>query len=245
MLFFLGLFFCSCGIEDYLFLYPVDKGNIHLELNTRATINLPALNTNEYYYFTNFTLYYRIYISDRSLTNEINTYEDRNGINSALSSDYSVIEPYASSENVTVSNVGSLFSNRRYYALQLESANIDRVLGTGSLGRQITLEFDPFPGTRPSLTIEQQTYPLIRSTGNGSFSPVPTNRYFFNAPELNRSENVIATINADVADKTNVSGPRYTYVSLYIVVTGSDSNYTPIYSRPTFVGIFRLPEPSY
>jgi hypothetical protein len=181
-----------------------------------------------------------------SLTNEINTYGDRSIISQTLASDYSVIEPYtANTDTVNSTNIGSLFSGQRYHTMQLESVNIEQVLDASALGKEIILDFAQAPGTRPSLTIRgEQTYTLYRSNGNGSFSPVPRDRYFFNHSDLNRSENAISTINADVADKS-VFGQRYTYAALYIVVMGIQTPaYSPIYSRPTFVGIFRLPEPS-
>lgn len=240
-----ALVLASCGIEDYLFLYPVPAGDVHVELNTRVQVRLPNLNTTEYYYFTHFNLYYRIYISDVPLTNEINTAGDRSLINSALAGDYSAIEPYTvTTDTMNSTNTGSLFSGRKYYTLELESVDIERILNTAALGQNIVLNFTQTPGTRPSLTMDGQTYTLTRSNGNGAFTPQP-DRYFFNAPELNRSENAIATVNADVADKSGVSGPRYTYAAIYIAVVGIQTPaYTPIYSRPTFVGIFRLPERS-
>jgi hypothetical protein len=237
----LFFFLFSCGIEDYLYLNPVDEGSIRLiSPNTTATIDLPDFSTIEYYYFTNFSLFYRIYISDVSVaatypypTSLLST------INNALASDFSALSYYTSNTTTVVSNLGSQFSTRKYYTLELESADIESVLGSSSLGSQITLDFTPTAGRAPVLG----GYTLRRTSGGGNFIPVPSDRRLLNTQELNSSANTAAAINNDVADKSSAAGSRYTYISVYIVTTGRDMNFTPLYSRPTHVGIFSLPNP--
>jgi hypothetical protein len=58
----------------------------------------------------------------------------------------------------------------------------------------------------------------------------------------NASGNASATVNADVADQSGISGPRYTYVSMYILAYGMDNNFSSVYSTPTHIGIFLLPD---
>jgi hypothetical protein len=236
----------SCGIDDYFYLYPVPVGNIQSQSNSMAVINLPNINLQEFYYFTHFTIYYRIYISDiQSLTWQL-TQNELSAINPALSSDYLAIFPYTTSNTqnsqVVNTSISTMFRNRNYHVLALEGADIENdILSTSSLGRGITLDFSPTPGSIPFLLINNNArYNLFRSNGNGVFNPLP-NRYFFNSSQLNSSQNATSIINADVADK-NVSGPRYTYVSMYIVATGIDSNFSPIDSIPTFINIFLLPD---
>jgi hypothetical protein len=239
----------SCGIEDYLYLYPVSPGNIRLELNTLAVIDLPDINTSEYYYFSYFTLYYRIYISDIPESGDMQLSQNfLSRINPVLSSDYTALEPSTNTETMVSTTLASLFRNRNYYSLALQDAVIEDVLSRGSLGRTVQLDFSQRPGTYPSLNIdtggEPESYILYRSNGNGVFTPMP-NRYFLNAAELSRNDYLTAAYNADVAGNTMMTGPeRYSYVSIYIVVTGMDQNYSPIYSRPTHAGIFRLPNPN-
>jgi hypothetical protein len=245
LLFGAGLF-SSCGIEDYLFLNPVPVGNISLpSLNTSAVIALPNIDLAHYYYFSHFTIYYRIYISGIDVSGAIN--EGQLGsINPSLLTDYSALIPYTNTDTVISTSIATLFGNRKYYTLNLSGADMDNVLGAASLGRTAVLDFALTPGRRPTLRFEggvlPAEYTLYRSTGNGAFSPLP-DRFFLNSSELNRSDNVSEKRNNDVADYPGLSGTRYTYVALYILVTGTDSNYTPIYSRPTYVGVFRLPEP--
>ena len=99
------------------------------------------------------------------------------------------------------------------------------------------------PQPVPALTLDAQSYNLRRSNGSALFRPMPADRYFFNTRELNAGANVSNTINADVSDRSGLadSGDRYTYAAMYIVVAGIDDNLTPIYSAPTFIGVFLLP----
>jgi hypothetical protein len=236
-------------MEDYLYLNPVDEGNISLVApNTTATIVLPNFNISEYYYFTNFSLFYRIYVSD--VTNII-TYPyystDLSPINNILASDFSALSYYTSNTTTVITNLGSQFSSRKYYTLELENADIESVLSSSSFGNRITLDFStgraPVLGIQASSTSEPVYYTLRRTGGDGNFIPVPSNRLFFNTQDLNSSVNATALINNDVADKSSAIGQRHTYVSIYIVTTGRDTNFTPLYSRPTHVGIFFLPGP--
>jgi hypothetical protein len=232
-----ALLLVSCGIEDYYYLYPVSAANITMRSNISATIRLPGYGM-EYYYFTHFTIYYRIYISGRSSAAEIQPSEMQS-INTALYSDYNGIEPYTHEDLITTINIDNLFVNRHYYTLQLSGADIDSVLDIDS-GGTITVDFSSSL-TMPELRIGSSRYPLYRSNGGGIFSPLPQDRFFQNTDDLNKSENVSGTVNADVADRSGISGPRYTYASMYIVATGRNNNFSPIYSIPTFIGIFQLP----
>jgi hypothetical protein len=89
---------------------------------------------------------------------------------------------------------------------------------------------------------QTQTYNLYRFSEASIMRPIP-NRYFYNTSELTNEENIstIERTNLDIQKKSSISGPKYTYVSLYILAAGIDDNYSPIYSKPAFVGIFRLP----
>jgi hypothetical protein len=257
--FFCGLIFFifSCGMEDYLYLISVDEGNIHLDApNTTATIVLPNFRAgpnDEYNYFTHFSLFYRIYVSDVAVITTYPYYStDLSPINNALANDFSALSYYTSNTTTVITNLGSQFSGRKYYPLELQDeTGREYVLNNSFLGSQITLDFTP--GKAPGLNIStspNNPLTLRRTGGDGNFYPVPSNRLFFNTDDLNSSANVFSPvsstpslINNDVVDKASITGQRYTYVSIYIVTTGRDYNLTPIYSRPTHVGVFSLPGP--
>jgi hypothetical protein len=246
----LALLLGSCGIEDYLFLYPVSPGNIRMELNSLSTIVLPNINISEYYYFSNFTLYYRIYLSDAQESGEIQpSQQSLQRVNPTLYNDYAVLEPLTNTESSVTTALASTFRGRNYHTLALRDENIETVLDRNSLGRTINLDFAQLPGTYPSLRVAtdiagvEDTYVLYRSNDNGAFSPRP-DQYLVNTSDLRRSDYLTTNFNADVVGNSSLPAGviRYAYMSVYIVVTGMDGNYSPVYSRPTHVGIFRLPE---
>jgi hypothetical protein len=240
---------CTCGMEDYIYLYPVQEGNISIRLTEEATVRLPSPISSEVSIFTNFSIYYRMYVSESPASSEINTPELMRTFNTSLYTDYTAIYPSTSnnSSSTTVNTaIGSLFSGRKYYELALDGGvNIESVLDSGAQGENLVITFPGQINVRPTLTIGGTTYTLYRSTGNGAFTPQP-DRYFINSSELNRPENAQnVTLNADVADQKEISGKRYVYVSMYIVKMGRDVNtLSTIYSAPTFIGIFKLPDDS-
>jgi hypothetical protein len=88
------------------------------------------------------------------------------------------------------------------------------------------------------------TYVLWRSDGGGLFSPRP-DRYFVNSRELWAPENISNQINADVVNKANLpdGDRRYTYAAMFIVAVGvNPASYSNIYSTPSLIHVFRLPD---
>jgi len=244
--FFSVLCLLSCGLEDFLYLDYIPDGTINDV--TSARIQLPSGSAEGYSsYFLNFAIFYRIYISGQPESGEINTSTLRSQINSALNSDfqsfYYLTDKTSTSANP--SNLETTFNNRKYFKLTLEEDNINKVLGSGSLGKTLDIQFSPVNGERPVLMLNGVTYTLRRAVSGPSleFKPVPDDRYFFNHPDLNNSANVTNEINADVAapNSNTPLTPRYTYVSMYIFAIGRDYIST-IYSQPTHIGVFRLTE---
>jgi hypothetical protein len=232
--------FLSCGIEDYAYLQPVPSGDIRLTLNNMATVPLPAQAGGSN--FTHYTLYYRIYISDIQESGEIQKSRSAmERINPTLSSDYFYLEPYTNVNTSVNTSTATLLQNRSYQVLSYIQGNseLSDVVKNGP--DNLELHF-PITGSIPSLTYGGTTYNLYRSNGSGTFNPQP-DRYFRNSSEICSATNISNTVNADVVNKPGSSGPRYTYVALYIAATGlSEPAYTPFYSIPTFIGVFRLPE---
>jgi hypothetical protein len=242
----LGSSFASCGIETYKYLDPVDPG-IPMTFNTTAYIALPGGQPN---YFRYFVIYYRIYISNLPV-NVVDTGALAQ-INSSLYTDYNYFLSYTNSTTAPTT-MGSTFSGRKYFPLELENASIESVLDSG--GGVVTLDFSA-PQSRPSLIMgdirsEQPgapytRYTLSRNTRNDN-TPYANNYYFVNSDDINNGDHISSDssrINQDVEKGAqSVSGPKYTYASMYILAHGlDDTNFTNIYSIPTFIGIFRLPD---
>jgi hypothetical protein len=237
----------SCGVEDYPYLEQVPPEAVMRPSYTKAVVSLPA--RRDLGGFLRYSIFYRIYISDAQITSSIGASEMTN-INSSLRGDYSYIEPYTQKDNNLAANTGSLFSNRNYFEIELEEREISDILGeTGAFS--IAFDFsDVSPGLPPRLVKGGLEFTLRRSTGSGLFSPVPKTSSgdfdgrFVNTEALNKSENATSAINRDVAGKTISSGAsRYTYASLYICAVGINGvTLTPVYSAPTFIGVFILPK---
>ncbi|MDR2376326.1 MAG: hypothetical protein LBD96_07810 [Treponema sp.] len=232
------LFLHSCGIESYYYLPEVPAGNITTSSNQWASVNLPSISVP---YFTYFALYYRIYISYEQIANIGNL----GFVNTTLDSDYRYLAPYTNTSTSTSINVASIMTSRGYQSLFFETSGISSDLLSIKNGGTLRIEF-PLSGSNPYISYPASggttgTAVLMRSNGNGAFSPLP-NRYFLNSGPLNDPANISSTINADVADTNSSGSNRYAYASVYIVSAGlNEQSYTPIFSIPTFVGIFRLP----
>jgi hypothetical protein len=148
-------------------------------------------------------------------------------INTTLSSDYNGILPYTTLNTSTIQVfTPTVFSNRNFYPIVIGSSE------TFSAS-SITIDFND---STPSLTPNNGTAQILyRSTGGGSFTPLPEdNRSFRNFNELRNTQN---------RDVVQSSGGIYSYCVVYIIKRGVNPNtLTAIYSAPTFISVFRLPE---
>jgi len=241
-LFVICLFFiCSCGIEDYPYINPIPQGNIVQTMNNRAVIRIPRDSPGTT--FTNFAVFYRIYVSDTLLQSTTST-SSYSAINSTLASDYSYFNGYINSTTQVNVNMDSLFQNRGYKYLVLEDPNnnISTVLSESSLGQSLIFDFTSFK--RPTMSLGSNTYVLWRSDGGGLFSPRP-DRYFVNSGELRNPNNINNQINADVVNKANIadSEMRYTYAAMFIMAVGiNPASYSNIYSTPSLIHVFQIPD---
>jgi hypothetical protein len=248
----MGLFF-SCGIEEYVYLDPVETA-YPIDV-TRGRIIVPNSSANSYFRY--YTLLYRIYMSDINLSS-ITSDLQRQDLNPVLASHYNMIDPYTVNENFSPSAIGSVFNNLRYYQLyvsldKLSEIAMAELLNSGGYGTiirginwrdEINLDFtDTDDGPFITLRYDNTLYPdsdrLYLFRASSGFTPLPADRLFYFSDDL---VNIISSqINADVEPKANnTSSERIAYVSIYILATGIDDNYTLIYSRPKHVGIFRL-----
>ncbi|MDR1802327.1 MAG: hypothetical protein LBQ94_01860 [Treponema sp.] len=234
----LTLLFCACGIEDFPVLPPIPQSNVIQQFNDRATVYIP----NDYVgtAFTNFAIYYRIYVSDilQSSTSSESIFST---INPVLAADYTAFKGYIDSTTAISVDMDRVFQGRNYKLLALESN--DNILSSSSVfGTNI--EFNFSSSRAPTMTAGSNTYTLWRSDGGGLFSPQP-DRLFRNREELYRTENLVPTINADVQQPRSgvAEGHLYTYAAMFIVAVGvNPSSYSNIYSTPALIHVFQLPD---
>ena len=267
----ISIFFCliflftfsNCGLDAFYEFYNIELHRVSMDLVRTATINLPSYEVRGYEerrdggLFSNFIIFYRIYISDLNHTSEVLAEDIRLAISPALRTDYLSLNNYTI-ENITgeTSNIDRMFYNRNYYKLEVENANIDNILGTSSRGKNLIIDFPTTTGEHPVLYFtntegvqEGEIYRLIRANqkpGSPQFFTLPEeNRYFFNHVELYDNDNVANDKNADTAKNTKVNAEfEYTYAAMYIIARGRTLETPPksIFTQATFIGVFRLPD---
>ena len=225
----LAIFLLSCGLEEYYFLPQVSQGNITTIGNTDAVIELSPIS--QYYYATNYSIFYRVYISDFFTGSGI-TSSQRYQISSALASDFSAFESVTNPANSAVTSVNT-FRNRNYYEIEFEGINNNLLPVDGGTLR---IQFPTAQGDYPVVSFNDGDEIRLLRSGE-LISPLPADDpYFRNTPELND------VINTDVAVRSDLSA-QYAYVSMYLVAVGYDNTlFTPIYSKPTHISIFKLPD---
>jgi hypothetical protein len=229
-LFFISLLLLTCGLEEYYFLPQVN--DIITSFNTSAVANLPPIDS--YNYATSYTIFYRIYASQEDVPSI--SISDLGRINPSLQSDYSTFSTYIDPTNTTAVTTQNTFSSRNFFKLELEGINIDNVLSTK--GGELRIMFPTATGGFPFLSLDGGSeMRLARS--RDLISPEP-DRSFLASAELRDYANATADKNADVAGRSG--DMPFAYVSMYIVATGYNSvQFSPIYSKPAHINIFRLP----
>jgi len=231
-----GAGFISCGIDEYYYLPQVPEGGVTVNLNTEAVLNLPDISKNdEYYYASSYTIFYRIYVSNFLTSSSTDIAQ----ISPSLASDYNYFSSYTNPANTTSIISSNTFASRNYFELEFDGKKNTDILPKS--GGTFRIRFPPVPWGEPTASLNDgQEFKLLRSSK--LISPQPRNDLLFrNTPELRSYENASANINADVAGRTGEM--QYTYVSMYVVAQGvNPGNFTPIYSKPVHISIFRLPD---
>jgi len=232
----LAVFLFSCGLEEHYFLPQIPQENISTTGNTFASIEMPSIS--QYYYATYYTIFYRVYISDFLTVSSISS-SQRNQISSALASDFSALESIANPANSSAVTSVNTFSNRNYYEIEFDGVVNNEILPAE--GGTIRITFPTAQGGFPVVSLNNESEIRLRRSST-ILSPEPRDDLFIrNTPGLNSYANATNSINADVAGR-NVD-TRYAYISMYIVAVGYDNTrFTPIYSKPTHIGIFKLPD---
>jgi len=242
LLFCAGFFFTGCGLEEYYYLPQVPQTSITMSMNTNATIKLPSITA---LYARNYTIFYRIYIS--GFSTESSDVSQYTSISSNLTSDYNSILPSTDPANTSANtSILNTFKNRNYFELGFDNEDSAKLLPAE--GGTLTIRFPTQDGDYPVASLDilnnNEEFRLCRSSELLSSQPrLPTGRpdlFFRNTPELSSFTNAISTVNADVAGRSGVQ--NHAYVSMYIVAEGYDNvNFTSIYSKPTHIGVFKLP----
>jgi hypothetical protein len=252
----------SCGIEDYIYLDPV-------EIINNSTVNgaqfvLPDSSNSPY--FRSYAIYYRIYLSDyNTAVITVTTNTERNNINPVLASHFNTIDPYITNEDYAPSGINSIFNRLNYFPLyvslnrtnEIDLSYLFSLNGFGSVpgvtrGEMVDIAFTipPASSNGPFMTLSfplsttfvSSPHYLFRSSKAKPF-PNADDRLFFWSDDLFTSENITVDRNLDI-EKPITAGfndsTKTAYVSMYVLAVGIDYNYSPVFSRPLHIGIFKL-----
>jgi len=223
----------SCGVEENYYLPQVSEGNISRTGNYGAVINIPPIS-DDLYYATHYTIFYRIYLSSHNASGAYITQNDMRTISSSLYSDYTYL--LDATDPTKTSSTFTFTDYKKYFEIDFEGAGKEESK-LSKAGGTLSISF-PTIGTGsgiPFVTINGKRFNLLRSSS--LISPIPDDRYFQNTSEL-RGANTSDNVNADVADHSN---PQFAYVSMYIAASGTNqSNFNQIFSKPTHISVFRL-----
>ena len=257
LLFFLAAFlsaFFSCGIDEYFYLPQVPEVNIQRTFNTRAVINLPDITG---YRGRNYTIYYRIYISNVDYPSDI-TEDIVESISSDLRRDYRSLLS-VSNPTTSVLLTSNTFSNLKYFELEFKNPDPDKneILPLRSIlpagGGTLEIIFPTGKSETPYIRLNNGPHVnLLRFRGLLDISPGQYERYFQNTIELYNyefSSNYTDSINSvenfrnkDVSGLETLSAEPHAYVSMYIVAVGyNPQEFRTFYSKPTHISIFKLP----
>ena len=220
----------SCGVDEYYYLPQVPDGDINRTSNMEAVIDIPPIDL---YYAAGYTIFYRIYPSGHNTLAYI-TQNYMSTISSSLASDYSYLSGAADPTNTTTVPNSSTFTDRKYFEVEFEGADIRSKLSTA--GGTLRISFPATVSGIPIAIINGEQFNLFRSSR--LISPEP-DLYFRNTSELRDSTKANDNANADVAAYSG--SPQYAYVSMYIAAIGTDqTNFNSILSKPTHISVFRL-----
>jgi hypothetical protein len=223
----------ACGIDDEPYLSPIPPSNIVVSFNTGARISVSTPSYEEPY-SPSYFLYYKIYTSAANETSTILPGTDEatspmKQISGTLASDYHAMKSYTTANASTVNMfTPTIFSSRNFYTMVIGSKESFSAKSVST----VTIDFSS--GGNPSVRQNSGNAETVyRSNGGGSFTPRPDDRSFRNFTELRESQNL------DVAVTTG----NYAYCAVYIIKQGINPNtLSAIYSTPTYVTVFRLPE---
>ncbi|ULQ59904.1 hypothetical protein K7I13_00715 [Brucepastera parasyntrophica] len=213
------MFFCSCGIDNYIYLYPVtlllhsantdDELNNFISFRTRDETN-QAENSA---YFKGFVLYYRIYNNS-----------------STRSSDVSSINNYNEDYPATAYNY--LITTKSYRKLTAENRRgLDPLIPAASNNRDVVIRLTYYDDATPiELSVGSTSYgKALRADSLG----LPS--ILFEFDEINDSDD-------DVSYNTrwDDENEKKWYVQFYVMAYGYDESYKSLYSEVFNLGYITI-----
>ena len=215
--------FVSCGIDYYIYLYPVvdrnpdpctsyenpetyDINNNLFGFRTRDSANSSISN------YQGYMVYYRIYNNSDTMLSDMNYINNYNSNDDYKANIISYIENR---------NFKRLYCEKQSFAAPLinksgsdRTVNI-RLVSEQDYGTEITIN-DVLLGTP------------IRNTSSSPYNP----EYFFDTDKFSQEDSDISFTQGDV----NFEDVDTWYVSAYVLTYGIDDVYSPVYSSALWLG---------
>jgi len=255
----LGLLsFCllTCGIEDYYYLPQIPQNYIQWELNTEASIIIPSIPTGstDFYYATGYIIFYKIYLS-----NHFTDSSDITGlINQTLVNDYNAFLPLTDPANTTSIPALDSFSRRNFHELVfINTTNNAQVHPLNTSGGILNIRFPTNDLDYPTAVLRNSANTVTIFESNlgrtstlyyfrdnrwqSDIAEPKDDPFFQNTAGLNDNSNATSSVNSDVAAFSGGT-PFHAYAAMYIAAVGQNpANFQRIYSKPTFISVFKLP----
>lgn len=218
----LFLFF-SCGIDYYIYLYPVvdrnpdpctsyenpetyDKNNNFFGFRTRDSVNSSISN------YQGYMVYYRIYNNSDTMLSDMNYINNYNSNDDYKANIISYIENR---------NFKRLYcENQSFAAPLINKSNSDRTV-------KIRLVSEQDYGTGITINDVLLGTP-IRNISSSPYKP----EYFFDTDKFSQEDTDISFTQGDV----NFEDVDTWYVSAYVLTYGIDDVYSPVYSSALWLG---------
>jgi hypothetical protein len=218
-----ALLLAACGIEDYIYFYPVtqyinrpstvDKALNYWSFKTRDVDNVDGENAD---YFKGFEVYYKIYTSPSTLSSDVSAIDSNNENNPSTSYSY-LINTKGYERMSSVSRVGK-------YPL----------IAAGTTNRVVTIRLTDYSNLTAGIMVDGESLgQALRTLDDIS---VASSDYYFEYDEIDASDSS-TTCDSDVKYTAwATSDAKNCYVQAYVMAYGYDSNYKRIYSVPFNIG---------
>ena len=212
--------FVSCGIDYYIYLYPVvdrnpdpcttydiyDPSSNLFGFKTRDSVNSPISN------YQGYMVYYRIYNNSDTMLSDMNYINNYNSNDDYKANIISYIENR---------NFKRLYcENQSFAAPLINKSNSDRTV-------KIRLVSEQDYGTGITINDVLLGTP-IRNISSSPYNP----EYFFDTDKFSQEDSDISFTQGDV----NFEDVDTWYVSAYVLTYGIDDVYSPVYSSALWLG---------
>lgn len=215
--------FVSCGIDYYIYLYPVvdrnpdpcttydiyDPSSNLFGFKTRDSVNSPISN------YQGYMVYYRIYNNSDTMLSDMN-----------------YINNYNSNDDYKA-NIISYIENRNFKRLYCENQSFAApLINKSGSDRTIKIRLVTEQGKddNPGITVDDviNLGIPIRNTSSSPYNP----EYFFDTDKFSQDDTDISFTQGDV----NFEDVDTWYVSAYVLTYGIDDVYSPVYSSALWLG---------